>query len=304
MTVFVSWSGELSKTIAEQLKKWIPCIIQSIDVFFSPDDIEKGENWDSKISQVLSDCSYGIICLTPENVSAPWINFEAGAIAKSLDARVSCLMLNIRPSDIKGPLARYQATNVDRKEIFQLISAINKATNCPLEEGRLTNAFMAMWPQFEQDLKNTLKKSTSVTPSKIKNDPIEEVLQLLRKISSTVSSPSDLLPPEYFIYLQERQFDKNKEYAVIQGAFFDDIICWLDRIFDEIVACGFTPQTSEILQVIRFREIFDIAQHYIGRNRVNKPNSSLMKLRRLKDKYNDIFHGEFPTISIPHSMHE
>ena len=46
MKVFVSWSGELSCQIAEVLKKWIPCIIQSVDVFFSPEDIEKGDNWD------------------------------------------------------------------------------------------------------------------------------------------------------------------------------------------------------------------------------------------------------------------
>lgn len=35
MKVFVSWSGELSKKIAEELKKWIPCIIQSATVFYS-----------------------------------------------------------------------------------------------------------------------------------------------------------------------------------------------------------------------------------------------------------------------------
>lgn len=34
MKVFVSWSGELSCQIAEVLKKWIPCIIQSVEVFF------------------------------------------------------------------------------------------------------------------------------------------------------------------------------------------------------------------------------------------------------------------------------
>lgn len=39
MKVFVSWSGELSKKIAEELKKWIPCIIQSATVFYSSEDI-------------------------------------------------------------------------------------------------------------------------------------------------------------------------------------------------------------------------------------------------------------------------
>ena len=39
MKVFVSWSGELSCKIAELLKKWLPCIIQSVDVFFSPEDL-------------------------------------------------------------------------------------------------------------------------------------------------------------------------------------------------------------------------------------------------------------------------
>ena len=57
---------------------------------------------------------YGIICLTTENTSAPWINFEAGAIAKSLDSRVTALMVNIKPSDIKGPLSRYQATKFEK----------------------------------------------------------------------------------------------------------------------------------------------------------------------------------------------
>ena len=34
MKVFISWSGELSKATAEHLKKWIPCIVQSVEVFF------------------------------------------------------------------------------------------------------------------------------------------------------------------------------------------------------------------------------------------------------------------------------
>lgn len=150
MKVFVSWSGELSCQIAEVLKKWIPCIIQSVDVFFSPEDIEKGDNWDKTISSELSECKYGIICLTSDNTSAPWINFEAGAIAKSLDSKVTALMVNIKPSDIKGPLSRYQATRFEKADFFQLIESINKALDTPLDSKVLENTFNAMWDSLER----------------------------------------------------------------------------------------------------------------------------------------------------------
>ena len=138
MKVFISWSGELSKKIAGELKKWLPCIIQSVEVFYSPEDIEKGENWDSKISTELSEYKYGIVCLTSENTKAPWINFEAGAIAKTLDSRVSALMVNIKPSEIQGPLKRYQATKLEKSDMFQLITDINSSTEPPLSSLLLT----------------------------------------------------------------------------------------------------------------------------------------------------------------------
>ena len=129
MKVFISWSGELSKAIAESIKKWLPCIIQAADVFFSPEDIEKGEQWDTKISKELLECHYGIVCLTEENVSAPWIHFEAGALAKTLDSRVATLMINISPTDIKGPLSRYQATKLNLNYSRQCLVIVSTPEN-------------------------------------------------------------------------------------------------------------------------------------------------------------------------------
>lgn len=262
MKVFISWSGELSKAIAEHLKTWIPCIIQSLDVFFSPEDIEKGENWDSKITQVLSECNYGIICLTPQNVSAPWINFEAGAIAKSLDSRVSCLMANIRPSDIKGPLSRYQATKLEKKDFFQLISEINKATDHPLDESRLSNAFEAMWPQLNQNLTEALSIDTTSPPKDSKDDPLEEILQLLRKVSSIVSSPADLLPPDYFDYLRERQSESNQMHREIQRELIYNILDWIDNTCELIMHDPDFSRSPEILEKIRIQDIFQMTRYY------------------------------------------
>ena len=214
MKIFVSWSGELSRQIAEVLKKWIPCIIQSVDVFFSPEDIEKGDNWDKTISTELSECNYGIICLTSDNTAAPWINFEAGAIAKSLDTKVAALMINIKPSDIKGPLSRYQATKFEKNDFFQLITSINNALETPLEVFVLQNIFNVMWASLEKEANAIIEKypeknnkKSNMSEGKEQNEPIEEMLQLLRKQNTMLSNPDLILPMDYV----ERIFKKSNE---------------------------------------------------------------------------------------------
>jgi hypothetical protein len=45
-------------------------------------DIDKGRRWSPEISKQLSEANLGLVCLTPENQSEAWINFEAGALSK------------------------------------------------------------------------------------------------------------------------------------------------------------------------------------------------------------------------------
>lgn len=297
MKVFISWSGELSKAIAEQLKKWIPCIIQSIDVFFSPEDIEKGENWDTKISQVLSDCKYGIICLTPQNVSAPWINFEAGAIAKSLDSRVSCLMVNIKPSDIRGPLSRYQATKLDKKDMFQLISEINKATDQALDPQRLTNAFNAMWTQLEQEISSVLKTYSVPQEESSENDPSEEMLQLLRKISSIISSPQDLFPPDYFNSLQyDRQSETSRMNHDMQQELIYSLLEWLDSTCESMVTECASPSGSDIAEKMHLYDIYDLVRRYANRIAPIRTNRNYRtRLHRIEGKVQFLCRNAYQT---------
>ena len=240
MKVCVSWSGELSCQIAEVLKKWIPCIIQSVEVFFSPEDIEKGDNWDKTISNELSQCNYGIICLTSDNTTAPWINFEAGAIAKSLDSRITALMVNIKPSDIKGPLSRYQATKFEKNDFFQLISAINKALETPLDHNILQNTFDTMWVALEQEANAVIEKysSNATTTDENKelseNNPLEEILQLLRTQNSLLSNPDKLLPIDYIDYIQRRLNDRNREYYMDNEMLFGELVHYVQNVLRRI----------------------------------------------------------------------
>src|SRR5438309_1937342 len=112
MKVFISWSGTFSQGVAQALKEWLPLIFNPIDVFFSKDSIRKGKQWQQEIAKELQTTDYGIACLTRENVTEPWLQFETGALSKLPQSSVSPLLLGgLKSSDIEAnPLANFQHT--------------------------------------------------------------------------------------------------------------------------------------------------------------------------------------------------
>lgn len=291
MKVFISWSGELSKNIAEVIKTWLPCIIQSVEVFFSPDDIEKGENWNTKVSTELFECKYGIICLTKENVSAPCIHFESGALAKALDSRVATLMINVTPTDIKGPLSRYQATKLDKDDFFQLIKNINEQLETQLNIEVLKTLFNTLWDKINNDFKNLLEKYQDISPKKkkgIKNDEaLDEILLLLRKLNSTVSSPTNILPPDYISGILEtsRRYDKGNEIYHNQLLFQ-----LLDYIGKVLEICKKDKDMIHYALELKIPTLLSIVRRNINRR---APKSVLIEYEELRNSfdflYNDLY---------------
>lgn len=275
MKIFISWSGDLSKSVADALNKWLPCLLQTIKIFYSPEDIEKGENWDQRIASELSDCNYGLICLTSENVTAPWVNFEAGALAKALDSHVATLMIGINPSDIKGPLSRYQATKLEKNDFLHLIQDINRNSDSPIEEGRLSTTFDGLWTHIEKELAAIVKPSVSSTKnSKKANDrtnseAIEEILQLVRKQNSLLTSPESLLPREYLEYVLRKDYSASIDSV-------ENILSYLDYIFDLLR----DSEISHIIYVFSELHLLDFVR--------SLSKSIPRENRELLDRYNTI----------------
>ena len=74
--IFISWSGENSKTIAKALKDSLEQGVFSgsgLECFVSDVDISSGDDWWNRIKTELKKCKLGIVCITKENLRAPWI---------------------------------------------------------------------------------------------------------------------------------------------------------------------------------------------------------------------------------------
>src|SRR5438046_1749635 len=84
MNVFISWSGKRSKQLALLLRKWLPNVLQTVQVWMSDADIDAGMRGINEISNQLKQARIGILCVTPENQTAPWLLFEAGAISNQV----------------------------------------------------------------------------------------------------------------------------------------------------------------------------------------------------------------------------
>jgi TIR domain len=148
MRVFISWSGDKSEQIAHDLSRWLPRVIQRIEPYMSSNDIEKGTRWSSEIAQQLDETDYGVVCLVPENLQAPWIQFEAGAVSKSLKkAKVSPILFGVNKADLAdNPLRWFQCTDFRKEDMRKLMQDMNKAEGTePLKSSILEGAFDKYW---------------------------------------------------------------------------------------------------------------------------------------------------------------
>ena len=77
-----------------------------LECFVSDVDIASGTNWWLQIKSELKSCSLGIVCVTKENVNAPWIYFEAGAMVANnipvIPLLINCNFEAINESPLKG----------------------------------------------------------------------------------------------------------------------------------------------------------------------------------------------------------
>ncbi len=198
MNVFLSWSGPKSKQVAEALRNWLPGVLQAVRPYFSDEDLEPGKQWTPALAAQLESTDVGLICMTSENLDAPWLMFETGALAKRLDtARVIPLLLDVDVSDIRGPLAQFQLVKFEEKKFRDVMDVINASLGeKALPTQVLDGVFKKWWPDLLEQI-NAIRAQASQSPKPQKRSTesiLEEILALVRGLGSgTRFAPKELL---------------------------------------------------------------------------------------------------------------
>ena len=151
MDIFVSWAGRESHEVALVLRRWLRQVLPFARPWVSSEDIRKGTRWSDELWGRLQGMSYCIVCLTPGAVRSPWVNFEAGAIAKAVrgPSHVSPLLLGVTPRDLGGsPLAMFQCTEFTEQDVERLLKAMNAVAPVPIPESEVVQRFRRAWPML------------------------------------------------------------------------------------------------------------------------------------------------------------
>jgi hypothetical protein len=183
MNVFLSWSGSKSEAIAEILKKYLPSIINQVKPWLSSRQIDAGARWSAEIAKSLEQSNVGILCVTADNQTAPWILFEAGAISKVTNVGLAIVVrIDLKASEVLPPLSQFQSISLEREDIWKMITTINNAGSTLVPETTLQTTFDALWSRISAEIEGALSAHATKAPARrADHEMIEELLELVRR---------------------------------------------------------------------------------------------------------------------------
>jgi hypothetical protein len=148
--------------------------------------IEVGSRWLREIDDELEATDFGVLFVTPENQHEPWLVHEAGALGKSVDgSRVVPVAIDMDPTDIDWPLARFQGVELGRKGVRDLLDSMNSALGeNQLDTEVLEGSFEPQWSTLKQKLEEIPDRPDGKPAQGERRDKkLDEILELVRGIS-------------------------------------------------------------------------------------------------------------------------
>ena len=117
-TVFISHiHGEehTANAVEAALRK---ALLGAIDIFNSSNrrSISPGDPWRDRIVNTLQRSTCVLVLASPNSVSSPWVNFEAGGAWVSGTRVIPCCTGGMKPSSLPTPLSHLQGISLDNTD--------------------------------------------------------------------------------------------------------------------------------------------------------------------------------------------
>lgn len=158
----------------------------------SSSDINSGERWSSVIATQLQETNFGILCVTKENLEAPWLLFEAGALAKSMqEGRVIPLRLDVEPSEIAGPLEQFHSEKADAEGVKKLLTSLNSSWATPVADDVLQNVFDPMWAVLQKKIEAIPASEAAHKKSRSQAEVLEDLVSNVRNMDIRLRDTMD-----------------------------------------------------------------------------------------------------------------
>jgi len=279
MKVFISWSGERSKAVANALRDWLPLVLQQVEPWVSDKDISAGDRWAQAIAGELETSNFGIICITPENLNSEWILFESGALSKSmLDAKVIPLLFGLELSDLSGPLSQFQALKVEEDGIMDIVKAINQVAENKASDDIVAQLVPTLWPTLNAALEKIPATQTSGKSARPQREILEELVSGVRNLNVQMRDlDSD---DHYDRSLFNRRRKRRLHPAMLQEIAFISRKDFKDPLVALLIVSGLIrqeiPWMAEILTE-GYREMRD-AKPSVARKSINRIRNTVMGL--------------------------
>jgi uncharacterized protein YdcH (DUF465 family) len=280
MKVFISWSGPISKQIAQYLHEWLPMVLQYVRPYMSSEDNETGARWFHTVSTELQSSNFGILCLTRDNLNTPWIHFEAGAISQVTEnSRVAPMLFQLQPSGLPGPLTQFQAKAFDKDGIYDLLKSINNAAGEEaLDTRRFDRMFAALWDKLDSRIAAISNADHEASPehllprSQEVGPVLEDILVLARQQSISSSSAFRL------IVEQLREQTNELHNAIIISFAEGNALADLSFIYQQIVKIAYGMIGKAQIEQAEFEKLLEVLMA------LDKPISVLEDRRVLLSK--------------------
>ncbi len=166
MQIFISWSKEKSRKIAEAMNTFLEGLFHDkITIWLSSEKIPYGAMPTYTINEALGQCDKIVACFTEDNFNASWIMYEIGVVTgrnhKDMLANKEIVFPvffeNVNKEKIKNtPIGQFQILDFGEISINKLVYQINESVKSFSNDFTLQKQFQLNWREFKESVESIL----------------------------------------------------------------------------------------------------------------------------------------------------